>query len=72
VNERGLRAGGSDGLPAHGTEAQGYLPELRGYPLSASFHPWSLTAFEALEKLNMQDPCVGLDQESFTILHEDY
>jgi hypothetical protein len=34
VNERGLRAGGSDGLPAHGTEAQGYLPELRGYPLT--------------------------------------
>ena len=29
-----LRAGGSDGLPVYGTEAQGYLPELRGYPLT--------------------------------------
>ena len=27
---RRLRAGGSDGLPVYGTEARGYLPELRG------------------------------------------
>jgi hypothetical protein len=35
---RWLWAGGSDGLPVYGTEAQGYLPELRGYPLTPMGH----------------------------------